>query len=246
MPVARSYEKYDQLDEPFMENGRAYVHVKGPSGSKKVRWYTDAERARMDKAAGITPKAADTMGFNAKHAFGFDELGFITIYKGDIDEIEKWADQHHECVRRNLTFGYYTPSRLTIDGLPNTITPIRLLWQDIADGSTRMKPHEEVIRIIQKMTGAITPTITSKSEYQGTPDTWIERTVVIKENKLVASMYGEKHIHTMVDAAENVYIWETGSKNIPVGSTITMKMKVKAHKVVRGAKTTYVYYCKVI
>ena len=243
MPVARTYEKYEQLDEPFVESGKMYVHVKGPHGSKKVRWYTDAERARMDKAAGVTPKPKDIMNFNAKHAFGFDELGYITIYKGDVDEIEKWADSHHECVRRNLTFGIYTPSRLTIKDLPATITPVRLKWDDISDGDTRMKPHDDVAQIVNKMTIDVK---VSKSIFQGNKDNWIERVVTIKSNKVVASRFGEQHVHTMLDADENVYIWETSTRDIPVGSTVRMKMKVKDHKTLKGVQTTIVYYCKVM
>ena len=243
MPVARTYEKYKQLDTPFMESGKMYIHVEGPHGTKKVRWYTDAERARMDKAAGVKPAPKDIMNFDAKHAFGFDELGFITIYKGDPDEIEKWADEHHECTRRNLTFGIYTPSRLTIEGLPASITPVKLRWEEISDSATRMKPHNEVAQIVNKMTIDVK---VSKSTYQGAKDNWIERTVTIKTKKIATSHFGEKHIHTMMDAAENVYVWETNTRDIPVGSCVSMKMKVKDHKLIKGVQTTIVYYCKVV
>lgn len=243
MPTARTYEKYSLDGEPFKESGRMYVNVITPKGTKKVRWYTEAERARMDKAAGIEVEPIDCMNFNARHAFGFDEDGYITIYKGNPDEIERWADENHECTRRNLTFGWYTPSRLEIKNLPASITPIKLMWADIAAEGNKMRPHEEVSKIVSKMALV---TEDSKSQFQGSKDTWLQKTVTIKVNKKTTSIYGDKNIHTMVDADENVYLWETGSKDIPVGTTIEMKMKVKDHKVLKGVNTTVVYYCKIV
>lgn len=243
MPTARTYEKYDVIGTPFKESGRMYVNVMTPKGEKKVRWYTDTERARMDKAAGLESEPIDCMDFNARHAFGFDDDGYITIYKGDKEEIEKWADENHECTRLNLTFGYYTPSRLTIKNMPSTITPIKLMWEDIAAEGNKMRPHEEVVKIVEKLTLA---NESSKSTFQGIKDTWIQKTVTVKNNKKMTSIYGEKNIHTMEDSSGNIYVWETASKDIPTGSVIEIKMKVKEHKVVKGVQTTLVYYCKIV
>ena len=74
MTVARSYEKFEIQGEPFKESGRWYVNVMAPKGLKKVRWYSDAERAAQDRKAGVEEPVFD---FNAKHAFGFDEAGYI-------------------------------------------------------------------------------------------------------------------------------------------------------------------------
>lgn len=56
MPTARTYDRYSLDGEPFKENGRMYVYVMMPNGNKKVRWYTEAERAAQDRKAGIEPK----------------------------------------------------------------------------------------------------------------------------------------------------------------------------------------------
>ena len=92
MAVARTYEKFPIDGEPFTESGRLYVNIITPSGKKKVRWYSDAERARMDKAAGIAPAEKDLMDFNARHAFGFDEAGYITLYRGNHNTIENYME----------------------------------------------------------------------------------------------------------------------------------------------------------
>ncbi len=76
MPVAKTYQSFEQVGEPFSENGRFYVLVKAPKGEKKVRWYSDAEYRRMYPDA---VKENDLMDFDARHAFGFREGGYITI-----------------------------------------------------------------------------------------------------------------------------------------------------------------------
>ena len=50
----------------------------------------------------------------------------------------------------------------------------------------------------------------------------------------------------MRDAEGNMYIWETGTKNFEVGMALKLRMKVKAHKEVKGEKCTVVWYCKVV
>ena len=46
--VAKSYQTLEIVQEPFSENGRLYVKVKTKKGTiKKVRWYSEAEYARM-------------------------------------------------------------------------------------------------------------------------------------------------------------------------------------------------------
>ena len=245
MAVARSYEKFVINGEPFKENGRMYVNVVTPKGLKKVRWYTDAERAKMDKTAGIEVKK-DIMDFDGRHAFGFGDDGYIIIYQGDEEVIEEWAQTHRNFLWRNLTFGYYTPSRLTnqITEVPSNITAIKLTWNEVQDSGNKMKPHEEIQRYIMRITHGDEPE--HMSVYQGSVDTWIERDLVIIKNKLATTHFGDKHIHTMQDANGNIYVWETGTKNYPSGSSKRLKMKVKEHKEIGGVKTTVVYYCKEI
>ena len=245
MPVARTYEKFPIDGEPFRENGRLYVNVQTNKGLKKVRWYTDAERERMDKAAGVTAKK-DIMDFDGRTAFGFGDDGYIIIYGGDEDDIEAWAQTHRNFLWRNLTFGYYTPSRLAsqIIDLPVTVVARKLEWSEVQDSGNKMKPHEEVTRYIQKIFHGETGK--PESVYQGTENSWIERDLVISKNKKVTDRFGDKCVHTMIDANGNVYVWSTGTKDYAVGVAKHLKMKVKEHKEINGIKTTVVYYCKEI
>ena len=239
MAVAKTYQSYEIQGEPFQENKRWYVNILTSKGTKKVRWYNDAEYARM-----YPEEKKDLMDFNARHAFGFDEKGYITIYKGDPKKVEEWAENDRTNIWRNLTFGYYTPSKFPTPQVLSGIEPIKLSWEEVQDHDDRMKPHEEVARYVSHLlnlgnTGSI-------STYQGQENDWLEKEIVIKENIAHESNFGEKHTHFMRDADGNTYVWETGAKNFEVGMAVKLKMKVKAHKEINGEKCTVVWYCKVI
>lgn len=236
MPVAKTYEKMVIQGEPFKENGRMYVNVAAPKGQKKVRWYTDAEYRRMYPD---TVVEHNTMDFNAKHAFGFEETNYITLYKGK--DVEGWANEDRTHIYYNCTFGFYTPGRFQLPHLNKGIEPVQLQWEQIVDHDTRMKPHEEVKKIVDQLLK-----IESISTYQGEIDAWLQKTVMVKEKKTRDSHFGTKHTYTLADADGNIYIWETGAKDYESGKTISLKMKVKEHKEIGGEKVTVIWYCKEI
>lgn len=249
MAVAKSYEKYPFVGDPFQEKGKMYVTIHTPKGDKKVRWYTDAERLRMDLEAEKKEKAKeeaknDIMDFNGRFAFGFGDAGFITIYKGDEDIIKQWADENHACTRYNLTFGYYTPSHLQPVNLPSDITPVTLKWEEVQDHDDRMKPHETVKEYLSNKLFNKAPLV--KGIFQGVVGKYIERDLVVAKKKDEKDMYGVKHLYTFIDAGGNSYFWKTGTLNFSVGSSCKLKMKVKEHKDIGGIPTTVVWYCKEI
>lgn len=236
MAVAKTYAKMEISGDPFMENGRMYVNVRAPKGLKKVRWYSDAEYRRMYPDAVVEHNIMD---FNAKHVFGFEETGYITIYKGT--DVEGWANEDRTNIYYNCTFGFYTPGRLESPHLIDGIEPIRLMWEEVIDYNDRMKPHEVVQKIVAAKLGA-----TSNSVYQGNVNEWLQKTVTVKEKKSNETHFGTKHSYVLEDSDGNSYIWETGAKDFACAETISLKMKVKEHKEVNGIPTTIVWYCKVI
>lgn len=241
MPVAKTYQSYETLGEPFQENKRWYVNITTTKGIKKVRWYSDAEYARMYPDDN---PAKDLMDFNARHAFGFDEKGYITIYKGDPELIKRWVENDHTNIWYNLTFQYYTPSKFPTPKVINGIEPIQLKWEDVMDHDDRMRPHEEITKMVNSLISVRTSS--NVSTFQGEEGTWLEKEVTIKENLAREDHFGEKHTHFMCDAEGNTYVWETGAKNLEVGMAVKLKMKVKAHKEINGEKCTIVWYCKII
>lgn len=280
MAVAKSYENLEQVGSPFEENGKMYIIVKGKcprcggsghysynpmdgtvclachgSGIKKqtVRWYTDSQRASMDKAA--EKRAAEKVvkdeerriKFAARNAFGFGEEGYIFLVYGDNERIKKWREELPEhTVWYNETFGWFIPATREYDGLefPEDIHFSKLEWETVKDKNDKeqlqMMDKEEVRKIVEQM--IYEP---SKSEFQGEVNTWLEKEVKIVKNISLSSNYGDSHMHIMEDNDENVYVWTTASKNLEEGKTYTIKMKVKEHKEYKGTKQTIVYYCKV-
>ena len=234
MAVAKTYEKMALVGEPFQENGKMYVNVLAPKGQKKVRWYSDAEYRRMYPDS----VKKDIMDFNARHAFGFDKAGFIIIYKGQ--KVEEWASNDRTNIWFNLTFGYFTPGNLVHPKLIDGITPIKLTWDEVAAEGNKMKPHEEVHKYVMTL---LHPN-DSVSQYQGNKDEWLQKEVTVRAKKSADSRYGTKHTYTLADAEGNIYIWETGAKDYPLDTTVSLKMKVKEHKEINNEKVTVVWYCK--
>lgn len=280
MPVAKSYEKMEILSEPFKENNKMYVYVKQPcprcsatghysfdgssttcykcGGGKwfktKVRYYTESQRAAMDKAAekraekraAIQAERAAAR-INSRHAFGFDEAGYITIYKGDSDVLKTWLYDHRNeetgylAARFNMIFKWYTPSKMEVPtDLPEGITPIRLNWDDVKINDIEMKPNEEVTKYVDSLLED-----PSTSEFQGEIGTWLELPLTVKKRIDLDGQYGASHMHIMEDANKNVYVWTTGSKSLNPDETYNMKVKVKEHKEYKNVKQTIVWYCKV-
>lgn len=236
MAVAKTYAKMEICGEPFKENGRMYVNVIAPKGMKKVRWYTDAEYQRMYPNA---QPAYDVMDFNAKHAFGFDDTGYITLYKGR--NVEEWANEDRTHIYYNLTFGFYTPGRWEPVRITQGIEPIKLKWEEVAAEGNKMRPHEEVRKYVNSLLvldGA------SKSQYQGAENEWLQKEVKVREKASKESHFGTKHTYTLEDAEGNLYVWETGAKDYSIDKVVSLKMKVKAHQEVNGEKITVVWYCK--
>ena len=284
MAVAKTYEGMEIVKEPFEENGKMYVIVRskcprcGGSGHysynqmdgtkcygcmgsgikrQQVRWYTDAQRATMDRAAEKRAVAAKIkqeerrIKFAPRNAYGFGNAGYITIYKGDskvISEFFKNSDIDglgHHAAWYNMPFGWFTPSTITVpENLPEGVEPIQITWDMVRDPedaeNLQMRENEFVSALVNFL--AAEP---NKSEYQGEIGDWLERDVTIKKNILFKGLYGDSHMHVMEDADENVYVWSTSSKSVDEGSTIHLKMKVKEHKEYKGIKQTIVYYCKI-
>lgn len=238
MAVAKTYEKMMLVGDPFQENGRMYVNIQAQKGIKKVRWYSDAEYRRMYPAAIIKDT---TMDFDARHAFGFGDEGYITLYKGK--NIEEWAEHDRHNIYYNLTFLYYTPGRLVLPRLNSDITPIKLTWDEVKAYDNRMKTHEEVRKYVDTL---LLLDNNSKSQYQGTQNEWLQKEVTIRKKKSYDSSYGAKHTYTLEDSQNNTYIWDTGSKDYSCDTTVSLKMKVKEHKEINGEKVTVVWYCKEI
>ena len=283
MPTAKSYDGMEVLGQPFNKDGKLYVKVRGKcsrcggsghysynsldgtrcygcggSGvqTQVVRWYTDSQRASMDRAA--EKRAAqrevkkaekaeiNRIRFAARNAFGFGDAGYINLVIGNNDQIKEWRlDLPEHTVWYNDFFGWFIPSGREPQEIPSGITTYKLDWELVRDTNDsenlEMRDKDEVRQFVQTLIYG-----ENKSEYQGSPNEWMTKKVIIKKNITTDSHYGETHIHIMEDEDENQYVWSTASKNLNEGETYTIKMKVKEHKEYKGVKQTVVYYCKLV
>ena len=225
--------------------------------SMEVRWYTDSQRASMDKAAEkraaakaiqiAERKEANRVRFAARNAHGFGKEGYITLVVGEYDTIQAWREllpQH--TILYNTIFGWHVPSEKTANlcDIPEGLKFIRVNWSDVRvdddPEDLSMKDNETVSAYVNSLIYG-----TSKSEYQGQKDEWLEHDVTIKNNITLDSQFGISHMHIMIDTDGNEYVWTTASKSLEEGSTVHMRMKVKDHKEYKGVKQTIVYYCKI-
>ena len=284
MAVAKSYENYKFIGEPYERDGKMYVIVKGNckrcdgsghysmnasgdttcyrcggSGIEKmeVRWYTDKQRAQLDRAAEhrAAAKAVKVeerrIRFSPKNAFGFGTDEYITLYKGDENKIKDFFlsftidEEGHRAAWYNNIFHWFTPSKITFDKeLPEGITPIKLTWDEVKDKDDPEGLQAKCNEFIAKYVGGLLFD-QSKSEYQGEKNEWLEKVVTIKKNITLDGRYGLSHMHIMEDEEGNEYVWTTASKDIEERTVLNMRMKVKDHQEYRNIKQTVVYYCKV-
>ena len=266
MAVAKSYENY-KLGEPFTENGRKYVNATcscdhccgtgiwayGPFGgtcfkcggsgklSMKVRWYTDAERARMDIA---TAKRAEEASIKHQNEldrkrgpeynnFG-NQDGFITLILGNTYPIK---DELKEAgCRYSSLFGWYVPNDINYT---STLETYKLFWNQISKDNLMLE--ESVVKEI--VTGLIRKP--SLSTFIGEIGEKIQFAAKVTSNRSFETRYGICRAIVFQDQNENVYVWYTAAKDLPEGSSYEITGTIKDHSEYKGVKQTILTRCKV-
>lgn len=230
--VAKSYQSYPLLGDPFAANGRMYVNVQTPKGqSKTVRWYTDAEYAKLYGA----PIGSSTPTFNAKKALGFSE-GPITIFKGYTDALQDYFEASPAYY--NAHWGWYYPSGTT-PIYPPQVTPVSLQWASVGKADNTLKPIPEVRAAVDSLLYEASP-----SKHQGKIGERIERVLTVKEVKKKNNGFGGvTTFHTFADAEGNIYSWATSSKSWEVGSTKVIRGTVKEFVTTRNINITALTRC---
>ena len=87
--VAKSYQAYEILTEPYTKNGRKYVDINYKNKTKTVRWYSDAEYAKLYPPT--TTPVAPTI--DLRNILGFQK-GYITIFKGPVEGYEEYLKRN--------------------------------------------------------------------------------------------------------------------------------------------------------
>ena len=240
MPVAKSFQSLAIFGEPYIKNGRQYVVVVKPNGGhREVRWYTEAEYAKMypteankDVDAVLGKKIRTT-----KEVLGFAN-GYITIFKGDTYALLDWFRE--STAHYHNIFGWYFISTEELPEIPAGIEPIQLKWEDVAfvdedtlKSETAIKEH--INSLIYEPTG---------SEWQGEVGDRIERQLTVtKVIPLDTGYYGPSTFHLFTDAEGNEYSWTTGSKTLEVGASYLTRGTIKELKIYHNSKQTVLSRC---
>lgn len=232
--VAKSYQEMNIVGEPYISSGRAYVQVEDPKTGRvrQVRWYTEAEYARMYPDYEVMPKRTKSQ----KEILGFTE-GYITIFKGDTYANLEWFQA--SIARYCKLWGWYIISTETVPvDLPAGLEPIRLDW-------SRVGTNEGVLMSEQQVVAAVNELIydAGTSEYQGEIGERLNLNVKIVRAYDGENYYGRYTVHVFEDENGNQYRWTTNSKSWPEGAIKKIRGTVKEHKVIKNVKTTILTRC---
>ena len=241
MPVAKSFQNLKQWDEPFKENGRMYITVTTEKGNPKVvRWYTDAEYAKMYPE---NVKKKDSVFFKSqKIVLGF-EKGYITIFQGVKPEHEDWFE--HSICRWAKWWGWYVPSTYNVPNrLPEGVNPVRLYWDGMGSSEDRLENEELILKCVREV---LMPKKKNGSVKQGNIGDRIERKLTVEKNERVENPNPRYHspsfIHYMRDEKKNLYIWKTSVKNWESGKVVKIRGTVKEYDECNGENATILTRC---
>ena len=237
--VAKSYQKMEQVGEPYAkENGRIYVKVKNATTGavKEVRWYNEAEYARMYPGEVVS----DKLNVNQKNILGFQE-GYITIFKGNVEANEHWFER--SIARFHRVWGWYIVSTEMIPfDLPADIEPVQLFWDKVGRSTGELRDDETVAAVVNSMLYSSHP-----STFQGSAGDRLDLTVTVikavQQEKFFGGKSNKNTIHTFEDACGNHYMWDTGAKNWAEGSVKHIRGSVKEHKIINNVQTTVLTRC---
>lgn len=241
MPVAKSFQKYTLIGEPYKKNGRQYIVIRYADGhDREVRWYTDAEYAKLYPAENPSTASQTKILRPLKDVLGFSK-GYITIFKGDTYALLDWFREEPKC-RYHKIFGWYVISEEELPEIPAGISPIQLKWEDVSvPGEDTLKSEAAIKEHINSL--IYEPT---SSEWQGEIGDRIEKQLTVtKVIPLDTGFFGPSTFHLFVDTDGNEYSWTTSSKTLEVGSSYLVRGSIKELKIYHNSKQTVLTRCRV-
>ena len=202
--VAKTFQSFTILTEPFEENGKKYVTVRNPKTGKerKVRFYTEKEYAKMYPKE--TSVSSGKVFKNLKKVLGFDK-GYVTVFKDAGDE-DEWCSK--SIARWHGDWGWYIVST---DQLPQDCPheTKRLYWKDISVSDNELKPHDEIEQIVYNLFFDESP-----SRFLGeVGDRLIDLNVTIVKIDKKETNYGTKANYFLEDEDGNILNWFTNSRD---------------------------------
>lgn len=237
MPVAKSFQSFEMLTEPYIVSGKQYVKVRNPKTGteRQVRWYSNSEYNKLypeDKVKEEKTIEVKTQ----KEVLGFSK-GYITIFKGDTYAEIEWFRSSN--ARYAKWWGWYIISTEEIpQNLPKELSPIRLFWENVGKDDGTLKSDKEVQEYVESI--IYEPT---SSEYVGTVGERLELEITILRSLNLDNEYCHSTMHIMEDKNHNCFVWTTSSKNWPEGVVKKIRGTVKDHRTYKNTKQTVLTRC---
>lgn len=234
MAVAKSFQNFEFLTEPYTIDGKAYIKVRNPKTGteRQVRWYEEktAPKAKIEiKVPVINSKPQkDVLGFTK---------GYITIFKGDVEAHEDWF--RASIARYAKWWGWYIISTDEIpEDLPIDIEPIQLKWELVGNDNGVLKMEKEIQIAVESLLYAA-----GDSEFVGKIGDRIEVEVTIIKALKLENDFGGSVMHLMEDNNRNVFVWITSAKSWAEGSVKRVRGTVKDHRIYKGVKQNILTRC---
>lgn len=238
MPVAKSFQSFEMLTEPYIISGKKYIKVRNPKTGteRQVRWYSDAEFAKLYPEMKPMVQAQYAFYKPQKEVLGFTN-GYITIFKGDTYAHIDWFRE--SIARYARWWGWYIISTEKIpDDLPNGIEPIQLPWEVVGNDDGKLKPESVVEKAVEELLYDA-----GTSEFVGEVGERIELTLTVISAIKIENNYGHSTMHIMEDDCGNVYVWTTAAKSWSEGSVKTIRGTIKNHRTYKNTKQTVLTRC---
>ena len=235
--VAKSYETWPRLCDPYEVNGKMYVKLRSPSGKEKVaRAYDKPQVSSVkNKNSEVTIiKAAKSR----RDVLGFGEAGFIWLFKGETYPVLDWF-KTSPC-RYTKLWGWYLPSNIEMPSpIPAGIEPIKLDWTEISLDNQLIADKD------------IT-TIVNEKLYDAGSSKWVGNigdrlTIYLTCNKAIDidNMYGSSTFHVFTDENGNIFTWTTTAKHLEEGHTYNLTGTVKEHSKYKNQCQTNLTRCNI-
>lgn len=234
MAVAKSFQNFEFLTEPYVIDGKAYIKVRNPKTGteRQVRWYEEKTAPK----AKVEIKVPETFSKPQKDVLGFTK-GYITIFKGDVEAHEDWF--RASIARYAKWWGWYIISTDEIpEDLPIDIEPIQLKWELVGNDNGVLKMEKEIQIAVESLLYAA-----GDSEFVGKIGDRIEVEVTIIKALKLENDFGGSVMHLMEDNNRNVFVWITSAKNWAEGSVKRVRGTVKDHRTYKGVKQTILTRC---
>lgn len=226
--VAKSYQKFKIIGEPFADSasGRLYVKIKTNTGAeKKVRWYTQKEYDKMYPEESAVSRSTDRIRSRAD-VLGF-EKGYITLIFGEVEKEEEWLCMSP--ARYSTICGWYFPSEATIPAdIPAGLTRATLKKEAMFIDDNTLKTKYDIAIAIQK---AKYPEQTM-SKGISTPGERIAAYVNLIGKTETKNRYGgTDYVYTFKQLmSDDILEWHTSvQKYWEIGETLNILGTVKDH-----------------